>query len=222
MNPEHLYLHSQSGSKLQVMYINRNAKYTMILSHGNAEDIYLVETWLRNYFLKVIDVNCIVYEYTGYGESNGRLPEERSLYNDIETVYLHLTENLNINPDHIILYGRSIGSGPTSFLAEKYRLAGVILHSGLMSGLRVVLNLRWTLPFDKFPNIDRMPNIDCPVYIIHGTRDEIVPFYHAEELHKATKHKYPPYYVEGAGHNNVEKFANEYLPRIAEFIEYID
>mmetsp|Transcript_900 Transcript_900/g.1230 ORF Transcript_900/g.1230 Transcript_900/m.1230 type:complete len:147 (-) Transcript_900:156-596(-) len=93
-----------------------------------------------------------------------------------------------------------------------------------MSAMRVLLNLRWTLPFDKFPNIDRMPNIECPVYVIHGTRDEIVPFYHAEEMHRATKHKYPPFYVEGAGHNNVEKFAGDraYLGRINEFIDYVD
>ena len=197
-----------------MLFINRNAKYTVILSHGNAEDIYLVETWLQTYFLKQVDVNAVVYEYTGFGESNGRLPGDTSLYEDIETVYLYLTENLNISPDHIILYGRSIGSGPSSFLAEKYPVAGVILHSGLMSALRVVFNLRWTLPFDKFPNIDRMPNIECPVYVIHGKRDEIVPFYHAQELYRATKHKYPPYYVDGAGHNNVEKFATDYLQRI--------
>ena len=133
-----------------------------------------------------------------------------------------MTENLNISPDNIILYGRSIGSGPSSFLAEKYPVAGVILHSGLMSAFRVVFNLRWTLPVDYFPNIDRMPNIECPVYIIHGKRDEIVPFYHAQELHKATKNKYPPYYVDGAGHNNVEKFASDYLPRIKQFIAHVD
>ena len=127
-----------------------------------------------------MEVNCVVYEYTGFGESNGRIPAEESLYQDIETVYLYLTENLNISPDNIILYGRSIGSGPSCYLAEKYDVAGLILHAGLMSTLRVVFNLRWTLPFgDYFPNIDRMPNIDCPVYIIHGRRDEIVPFYHA-------------------------------------------
>ena len=96
------------------------------------------------------------------------------------------------------------------------------MHAGLMSVLRVVFNLRWTLPLDKFPNIDRMPNVDCPVFIIHGTRDEIVPFYHAQELHRATKHKYEPYYVEGAGHNNVEKFAGDYLPRINQFITHVD
>ena len=120
------------------------------------------------------------------------------------------------------MYGRSIGSGPSSYLAEKYDVAGVILHSPLMSALRVLFNLRWTLPFDKFPNIDRMPNIDCPVFIIHGRRDEIVPFYHARELHQATQHKYPPYYVDGAGHNNVEKFASDYLQRIKQFISHVD
>ena len=133
-----------------------------------------------------------------------------------------MTENLNISANRIILYGRSIGSGPSSYLAEKYEVAGVILHSPIMSALRVVFNLRFTLPFDKFPNIDRMKNIECPVFVIHGRRDEIVPFYHAEELHAKSKNKYPPYYVEGAGHNNVEKFASDYLVRIRQFISHVD
>jgi fermentation-respiration switch protein FrsA (DUF1100 family) len=137
-------------------------------------------------------------------------------------VFLYLTENLNVSANRIILYGRSIGSGPSSFLSEKYEVAGVILHSPIMSALRVVFNLRFTLPFDKFPNIDRMANIDCPVFVIHGRRDEIVPFYHAEELHGKSKHKYPPFYVDGAGHNNVEKFASDYLVKIRMFIQHVD
>ena len=222
MNPDHLFLYSKSGSKIQVLYINRNAKYTFICSHGNAEDIYLVQSWLHGFFLKQVEVNCVVYEYTGFGESNGRMPTEESLYQDIETVYLYLTENLNISSDNIILYGRSIGSGPSCWLAEKYDVAGLILHAGLMSGLRVVFNLRWTLPFDKFPNIDRMKNIECPTYIIHGRRDEIVPFYHAQELYDKAANPYPPYYVDGAGHNNIEKYALDYLTRIKMFIQHVD
>ena len=133
-----------------------------------------------------------------------------------------MVENIGVDPDRIILFGRSIGSGPTCYIAEKYPVAGVILNCGLMSAMRVVFNLRWTLPFDKFPNIDRIANINCPIYIIHGRRDEIVPFYHAEDMYKASRHKYPPYYVDGAGHNNIEKFAYDYLPRIKAFIDYID
>ena len=89
----------------------------MIFSHGNAEDIYLTESWLNSYFLKQVNVNAIVYEYTGYGESNGRISTEKSLYDDIETVYLYFTENIGIDPNRILLYGRSIGSGPTCYLA---------------------------------------------------------------------------------------------------------
>ena len=159
MNPDHLFLHSKSGQKIQVLYINKDAKYTMIFSHGNAEDIYLVEAWLTTYFLKEVKVNAVVYEYTGYGESNGKIPQEQSLYDDIETVYLYLTENLGIDPDTLLLYGRSIGSGPTCYLAENYPVAGVILHCAIASALRVVFDMRWTLPFDKFPNVDRVCNI---------------------------------------------------------------
>ena len=67
-----------------------------------------------------MEVNAVVYEYTGFGESNGKIPIDQSLYDDIETVYIYLTENLNIDPNTIILYGRSIGSGPSCFLAEKH------------------------------------------------------------------------------------------------------
>ena len=142
---------------------------------------------METYFLKNVHVNAVVYEYTGFGESNGKVPSEKSLYDDIETVFLYLTENLNVSSDRIILYGRSIGSGPSCYLAEKYNVAGVILHSPIMSVLRVVFNLRFTLPFDKFPNINRVSKINCPIFIIHGKRDEIVPFYHAEELFTHSK-----------------------------------
>ena len=218
-NPDHLFLHSKSGSKLQVLFLNRGAKHTMIFSHGNAEDIYLVQHWLETYFLRFVpNVNAVVYEYTGFGESNGRMPSEQSLYDDIETVYLYLTENLAIEPDRILLYGRSIGSGPSCYLAEKYPVAGVILHSPIASAYRVIFDLRFTLPFDKFANIDRVGRIECPIFIIHGRRDEIVPFRHAELLQERAKVKYPPYYVEGAGHTNVEQYAADFLVRVRTFI----
>ena len=224
MNPDHLYLHSKSGGKLPVLFINNNAKYTMIFSHGNAEDIYLVQQWLVQYFLKEVDVNAVVYEYTGFGEANGTIPVESSLYEDIETVYLYLTEMINIPPEQIILFGRSIGSGPSCFLAEKYKVAGLILHAPLMSAFRVICpNLRWTLPLDKFPNIDRIKNVDCPTYIVHGLRDEIVPISHGHALYEAAANKtFPPYFVELAGHNNIEKFDKDYMSRIRKFLRHIE
>ena len=80
----------------------------------------------------------------------------------------------------------------------------------------VFTNLRFTLPFDKFPNIDRIKNFDCPVYIVHGLRDEIVHITHGYRLwEQVVNKKYSSsYFVEQAGHNNIEKYAKDYLKRV--------
>lgn len=72
-------------------------------------------------------------------------------------------------------YGRSLGSGPTCQLAEELAmdgvaLGGVMLQSPLASAFRVAFNFRFTMPGDLFPNIDRVKNVACPLFIIHGTR----------------------------------------------------
>lgn len=79
----------------------------------------------------------------------------------------------------------------------------------MTSIFRVALPFRWTLPYlDMFPNIDRIRNIHSPVLLIHGTRDEIVPFTHAEELFEDIEVKWRacPFWIEGGGHNNLEIF----------------
>ncbi len=73
---------------------------------------------------------------------------------------------------------------------EGVRLGGLVLQSPLCSAFRVVFNFRFTLPGDAFPNIDRMPRIKCPVFIIHGTWDEVVPFRNGERLFFATGMKW--------------------------------
>ena len=92
-----------------------------------------------------------------------------------------------------------------------------MLHAPLMSIIRVLFtNLRFTLPIDKFPNIDRIKNFDCPVYIVHGLRDEIVHITHGYRLwENVVNKKYScSYFVEQAGHNNIEKYAKDYLKRV--------
>lgn len=139
------------------------------------------------------------------------VPSEACVYNDILSAYDYLSTRLGILPNKIILYGRSVGSGPTCFLGQKLSLegtpcAGIILQSPLLSAYRVAFNFRFTMFGDPFPNIDRISQIDSPIFIIHGTRDEIVPFWHGQELFLATKRRYRarPFWVTGAGHNNVE------------------
>lgn len=137
-------------------------------------------------------------------------------------VYKYLTINLEVNPKSLILYGKSIGSGPSCYLAEKKVVGGLILHSGFTSVVRVAFDVRFTFPFDMFPNIDRMPNIRCPTLIIHGGMDEIVPYQHAVDLYQKAANKVKPYFIPEGGHNNLEECAEDYAKRINEFINLVN
>ncbi len=71
---------------------------------------------------------------------------------------------------------------------------------------RVAFDFRFTLPMDMFPSINRIGNITCPLYVIHGTKDEIVPFRNGEDLFLAApiSLRAKPFWVMGGGHNNIE------------------
>jgi len=89
-------------------------------------------------------------------------------------VFEYLTEERNIPPEHIVLYGRSLGSGPSCYLAARSAsngrfVAGLILHAPFTSVYRVALPdfFGCTVGGDMFPNIDRMEDVECPVFIAH-------------------------------------------------------
>ena len=113
-----------------------------------------------------------------------------------------------------------MGSGPSCHLAEKHKLGGLILQSAFLSIFRVFVHFRFNLPYDSFINQDLIGNIKCPVFIIHGTNDEIVPFENSEYLYKYSNQLFPPLYVKGAGHNDIQTYDIVY-EKILEFIEFI-
>jgi pimeloyl-ACP methyl ester carboxylesterase len=170
----HFWLNTSSGSRIPAFFIERpNASVTILFSHGNAEDLGMIYDWFSD-LARVLRVNIMAYDYCGYGKSAGT-PSEENCYADIEAAFRYLTEVRHIQPEQIVLYGRSLGSGPSCYLAKKTALAGrsvggVILQSPLLSAYRVAFNFRFTMAGDKFANVDYAPNIACPVFIVHGTQ----------------------------------------------------
>ena len=236
-HPELIWLETKSGSSLPALFIDRDCPMTLLFSHGNAEDIGMIYEWFKE-LSKQIGVNVFLYEYEGYGMSTGNRtfntenqPNDESLYEDIDAAWNHLVTKMNIAPSSIVIYGRSLGSGPSSYLAERLSkkgtpAAGLILQSPLLSVFRVAFEFRYTLPWDMYPNIDRIAHVTMPIFIIHGTKDEIVPFWNGEELFLACKPKYraKPYWVEGAGHNNVETYSKSevnFMSVMKEFLQTV-
>ena len=221
-----IYLATKKGAKIPALYIDRRAQVTVLFSHGNAEDLGLIhESFMQ--FTKELNVNLLAYEYEGYGRSSG-FASEHGCYDDIDAAYGFLVECLHQLPQNILVYGRSLGSGPSCYLAERLsrdgvRLGGLVLQSPLLSVYRVAFNFRFTLPGDMFPNVDRMANMACPVLIIHGTRDEIVPFWNGEMLFLETPvcWRARPMWIDGAGHNNIEMSPTEHGTFIDGFRSYL-
>ncbi|CAH2294118.1 alpha beta hydrolase domain-containing 17B isoform X2 [Pelobates cultripes] len=123
-----------------------------------------------------------------------------------------------VRPEHVIIYGQSIGTVPSVDLAARYESAAVILHSPLTSGMRVAFpDTKKTYCFDAFPNIDKISKITSPVLIIHGTEDEVIDFSHGLALFERCQRPVEPLWVEGAGHNDVELYG-QYLERLKQFV----
>ena len=88
--------------------------------------------------------------------SSGK-PSEKNLYSDIESAWTALRTQYGVSPENILLYGQSIGTVPTVDLASRYEVAAVVLHSALMSGMRVAFpQTKRTWFFDAFPRYVEM------------------------------------------------------------------
>ncbi|XP_052198442.1 uncharacterized protein LOC127805729 isoform X3 [Diospyros lotus] len=141
-------------------------RFTILYSHGNAADL----GQMQDLFIELrahLRVNIMSYDYSGYGASSGK-PSEFNTYHDIEAVYNCLKSEYEIKQEDLILYGQSVGSGPTLHLAARLqRLRAVVLHSAILSGIRVLYPVKMTLWFDIFKNVDKIRNVSCPVLVIH-------------------------------------------------------
>jgi len=175
------------------------ARVAVLFTHGNAEDIGLLDDFTASYAR--LGVTVLAVEYPGYGLSSGE-PSEPGAYAGADAALAYLGGR-GFPPDRVVLHGRSLGGAVAVDLAARHDVAGVILESTFTSAFKVMLPFDG-LPGDRFTSLAKIPRVRCPAFLIHGTRDEVVPFGHGERLFAAL----PPerrkaWWVEGAGHNDL-------------------
>lgn len=151
-NIEGFYSRTTRGNRIACLFVrcSPNARFTILFSHGNAVDLGQMSSFYLGLGTR-INCNIFSYDYSGYGVSGGK-PSEKNLYADIDAAWQALRTRYGISPENIILYGQSIGTVPTVDLAARYEVGAVVLHSPLMSGMRVAFpNTKRTWFFDAFP-----------------------------------------------------------------------
>uniref|UniRef100_A0A061QKR2 Abhydrolase domain-containing protein fam108c1-like n=1 Tax=Tetraselmis sp. GSL018 TaxID=582737 RepID=A0A061QKR2_9CHLO len=210
-----------------------HARKTLLYSHGNAVDLGQLQPFLRD-LSEQLHVNIMSYDYSGYGRSTGMHTVNNTLA-DIDSVYECLQTKYRLQPKDIVLYGQSVGTGPylygqsvgtgpsVDLAAREADVGGLILHSPLMSGVRVLSpGLRlWPNWADVYPNLTLMPKVKCVTTILHGTEDEVIAIEHGYKLHSLCKRPWGPLWLEGYNHQNLE-LSPQYLPHLRSFLAQLE
>jgi len=206
---------------LAVTYLpHEDARYTLLFSHGNAEDLGHVLPFLQA--MRDVGFSVVGYDYRGYGQSGSGPATASKAIDDAEAVFQYVTGDLGVPPDQIIIFGRSVGSGPAVELAARHAAAGLVLESAFTTAFRVMTRVS-LLPFDKFSNLTRIRDVRCPVLVMHGTRDFVIPWSHGQQLLAAASEPKRAYWVEGAGHNDLALVAGAgYAQAFKELVTLID
>ena len=204
------------GGSVATLYLpNPLAAVTVLYAHGNAEDLGQLAPYLEE--LRRAGFAVIAFDYRGYGMSTGGPPSAAGATSDMDAVYRHAVETLRIPPSRIVLYGRSVGSGPATALAARVPAGGLVLESAFVSAFRVLTRVT-LLPFDRFDNLRHIRRVRAPILVIHGTLDEVIPVSHGRRLYDAAGRPKQALWVEGAHHNDVPLVAGaRYWSMLASF-----
>lgn len=220
-NVKEIFIRTKDNVKIRTYFIaNQSSKELIIFFHGNAGNLgHRLPDLMQ---MSRSGINVLGVEYRGYGKSEGRA-SERGIYLDGQAAFDFATQRLGFLPKDIILFGRSIGSTVALNIAQNRELRGLILATPLtsaaehakVSGLRAISFLAGK----AFNNIEKIDKVKCPLLIIHGTKDIVIPFSMGKQLFERAKTKKQFIEIEGANHNDLTSdFEQYYWPPILEFV----
>jgi len=187
----------------------------VLFAHGNAESIDMWARELEPY--RRMGVGVLIPEFRGYGRSDGS-PSQDGITDDLVRFVDELVARGEVDPERIILHGRSLGGGVVCSLARQRKAAALVLNSTFTS----VRSMAWGFGFpgflvrDPFDNLDFVKGYYGPILIQHGTRDSLIPFAHGQALHEAARDSRLVSY--DADHNDVPYDSPRFWDDIREFL----
>ncbi|HWP42333.1 MAG TPA: alpha/beta fold hydrolase [Blastocatellia bacterium] len=199
------------------------APATIIYFHGKSGNIS-GSAWLAEK-LALRGFNVLLFDYCGYGKSEGQIADERDLYADADAAYEYVVDERGIAPERVVLYGHSLGTAAAADLASRRRCGALILESGLSSASEMASAMLPWLPAmlhalgqNRLESAKKLARVQCPVFITHGEPDAIVPTKHAYALFAASREPKRLMILPGAEHNVSGFGGDRYFNELAGFV----
>lgn len=210
----------ENGRSVNYLVFNSQSTLGSILYfHGNAGSL---KSWgfVAQEIAQKTGFSVWIVDYPGYGKSDGPLPKTEKILFEVSDKLLNAVVIANpLIP--IIAFGRSVGCGIASHLALNSQVSALVLETPYRSLAKLGHELYPFLPeffsrFDLDVEKDLENTFSKQILVIHGTRDEVIPFHHGKFVgEKFSNTLFIP--VEGGGHNNLSEFP-EYWPALTKFV----
>ncbi len=183
------------------------------------------------------EVDTLIFDYRGSGTNDGS-PRESAIIADSRAIWRHVTQEQQVAPERMIIFGESLGGGVATQLAAYACRNGempraLVLQATFTSLVDAAghhypwLPVRWLL-VDRFESDAVIPDVSCPLLHLHGTSDEVVPFSLGQRLFdcapETSQAGLAKEFVElpGIGHNNIDRSKDsKYGRAVADFLRQI-
>jgi uncharacterized protein len=216
---EEIFFKTEDGVMINALFFRGDRDDVILYFHGNAGDLsgwqFAAEDLLKS------GCSVMLIDYRGYGKSEG-VVSEKGFYLDAEAAYGYLIQEKNFNPQDVIIYGRSVGTGVAVHLAARYPNKGLVLEApytslGNLADTKVPfffpsVYLRYT-----FHNERRINSIRGPLIVVHGTEDTLIPPSEGQILYDKFNGKKRLLLIAGAAHNDLSDH-DEYHDFIAHIL----
>ena len=219
---DEIFIKVDEKIKLKSWMINKNLKKfkTLVFFHGNAGELSNRIYKLNE--LNKLDINILLISWRGFSGNQG-FPTEENLYKDAKAVIKWLNSK-EVESNKIILYGESLGTGVVVEIGKKNIFNSIILESPFTSMENAAKIYYPYLPVklllkDKYNSISKIQRITTPILIMHGKKDDIVPFSMGKELFEKANNPKHSYFTSDDDHmmefndqiiTNIKNFINKY------------
>jgi len=216
-----VFITAKDGTKLLGLFMqHKNSDKIVIYFHGNAGNIYHRIPDLEK--IRTMGFNIFGLSYRGYAKSEGK-PSENGIYEDGETAFNYGIKNFGFKLENTFIIGRSIGSTVAVNVAQYKKIKGLILITPLTNAKDIAKNIGFGifLPFigDVFDNKSKIKNIICPLLVIHGTHDDVIPYDMGVEIYKNANEPKVFIEIKNAFHYNLSvDHGREYFQAIKSFL----
>lgn len=222
---EDLHLTSEDGERIHAWYLPPagEPRWTVLLAHGNAGNIS--HRLDRTLFLQSkLGAAVLLFDYRGYGQSGGS-PDEEGTYRDARAAHRWLVEEKRVPRERLVIFGESLGSAVALDLALSRPCRALVLESAFASvpamarAVYPFLPL-WPLVRTRYDNEGKAPRLTVPLLILHGERDEVVPFSQGRRVFDAAPGPKHFHAIPGAGHNDTYLVGgDDYWDVVRDFLE---